>query len=470
MAGPRKPKARPSAPAPPAPTPAPSAPAATPSPWSGFHKLGPGERFRRVVDHARLSGEDAATLAVGRLDSELAGRLVENHVGLFPLPLGVAVGFVIDGTQHIVPMAVEESSVIAAASHGAKMAAGGGGFRTKVGAPVTIGQVEVRRVRDQPAARALVARRAREWMRSLDATIPTMVARGGGVRRITTRTVGAGSSARLVAHLHVDCRDAMGANLVNTLCETFAPMLVGALQAAGLGGQTGLRILSNLATDRIAVAQAAIPVAAVGGAEVARAIVEANRFAQLDPYRAATHNKGILNGIDPVAVATGNDWRAVEAGAHAYAARKGTYGPLTTYRLTRGVLHARLELPLSVGTVGGVTRLHPTAAVCLKLLGNPDAQRLAAIMASVGLAQNLSALRALATSGIQAGHMALHAHNVALAAGLTGADADRVAQQMRREGKVGATRARELASTTTVVPGRGPPRARGPNRNNAENR
>jgi hydroxymethylglutaryl-CoA reductase len=342
------------------------------------------------------------------LSHERAGRFIENSLGAFPLPLGVAVNFVVDGKPVVVPMAVEESSVVAAASHGAKMAAAGGGFRTEVMAPVTIGQVELRDVSDPARAGRAMARHRKAWIRKLNDTIPGMVERGGGVRGIEFRDLGKG---RVVLHLLVDTHDAMGANTVNSLCERLSP-----LAAEALGGRPGLRILSNLADRRLATACCTVPHGALGGKKVVRAIVEANEFALADPYRAATHNKGILNGIDPVLVATGNDWRAVEAGAHAWAARDGAYRALTAYRQDgKGDLEAKLTLPLSVGTVGGVTRLHPVAQVCLKVLGGPDSRRLAAICASVGLAQNLAALRALATEGIQRGHMELHASNLALA-------------------------------------------------------
>ena len=375
--------------------------------WSGFYKLRPAERLARVAKERGLAPAEHKALAdPGALGLELAGRFIENAVGSFALPLGFAVGFVIDGEDVVVPMAVEESSVVAAASNGAKMVAAGGGFRTTAMEPVTIGQVEVRAVRDPVAAAKVVKARAKEWMRELDAGIASMVARGGGVRAIVPRQVG---PSRLVVHLHVDTRDAMGANVVNGLCERVAPVI-----AAAVNGRVGLRILSNLADQRLATAKASIPVEAVGGKEVAKGIVEANRFALEDPYRAATHNKGILNGVDPVVIATGNDWRAVEAGAHAYAARDGAYKALTSYRVKEGVLECALTMPLSVGTVGGVTRLHPTAAACLKVLGSPDAQRLARIAVAVGLAQNLSALRALSAEGIQEGHMRLHKANLDL--------------------------------------------------------
>lgn len=384
----------------------------SPAPWSGFHKRPRAQRLALVARHAGLTAAEARTLgSAAGLGHTLAGSFIENAAGAFPLPLGLAVGFVIDGRDVVVPMAVEESSVVAAASHGAKMAAAGGGFATEAMPPVTIGQVEVRDVADPQAAARVVEAKAAGWTATANRAIASMVKRGGGVRAIVARPLA--KSRRLVVHVHVDTRDAMGANVVNSLCESLGPAI-----AKAAGGRLGLRILSNLATERIVRARCTVPASAVGGKEVVRAMVEANDFALADPYRAATHNKGILNGIDPVAIATGNDWRALEAGAHAYAALGGRYQALTRYSRTKsGDLEAELALPLSVGTVGGVTRLHPTAAVCLKVLGSPDASGLARILAAVGLAQNLSAVRALSAEGIQAGHMALHATNLALAKG-----------------------------------------------------
>jgi len=378
-------------------------------PGSGFHTLARFKRLQAVAQWANLEPKELGTLSqTSALPHTLSEQFVENSLGNFPLPLGLAVHFVVDGAPVVVPMAVEESSVIAAASHGAKLAAAGGGFTTKVMDPVTVGQVELRGVKDPAGAKRAVARRAKAWVAQLNATIPSMVARGGGVRRIEARAVGRG---RLVLHVHVDTRDAMGANTVNTLCEALAPMAAEALRAT-----PGLRILTNLADTRLATATCVVPAMALGGRSAVDAIVAANEFALADPYRAATHNKGILNGVDPVLVATGNDWRAVEAGAHAYAARNGRYTALTRYARTKaGDLAAELTMPLALGVVGGVTRLHPTAQVVLKVLGNPDARRLAAIAVSVGLAQNIAALRALAGEGIQRGHMRLHATNRALA-------------------------------------------------------
>ncbi|MGB0653038.1 MAG: hydroxymethylglutaryl-CoA reductase, degradative [Thermoplasmatota archaeon] len=408
------------------------------STWSGFHRLDLAGRRDRLKDLAGLLDEELAALVQTATVAQLE-PLIENVVATYVLPLGIAGHFVVDGESVAVPMVVEESSVVAAASHGAKLAAANGGFRTEIAPPITIGQVELRDVADQNAAQAAAAAAARGWVEQLNSSIPSMVTRGGGVRAIQARPIG---DDRLVLHLHVDCRDAMGANLVNSLCERLGP-----LAAEALGARLGLRILSNLADQRLATARCTIPAAALGGPDAVAAIVEANDFALLDPYRAATHNKGILNGIDPVVVATGNDWRAIEAGAHAYAARDGAYRALTRYRVNdEGDLEAELSLPLSLGTVGGVTRLHPTARAAMRLLGDPDSTRLAAIVASVGLAQNVAALKALAGEGIQRGHMSLHARNLALAAGLAGDAAAKVAERMVAEGNVSAGRARELAA------------------------
>ena len=369
--------------------------------WSGFHKRPLDDRLRLVAEHAGLDDDAVAVLrAPSALSDELAQSFIENAVGGFSVPLGFAVGFDIDGDDVVVPMAVEESSVVAAASHGAKLA---GRFTTAASEPITIGQIEVRGAKEDPDE--TLAAHGDTWIEQANALIPSMVARGGGVRGFQVRTLAPG---HVVVHIHVDCRDAMGANVVNTLCEALARDV-----AEALGGRPGLRILSNLADRRTASASFEAPLDRFGW-DVAEAIVAANDLARLDPYRAATHNKGIMNGIDPVLIATGNDWRAVEAGAHAWAARDGQYRGLTEYRIEDDRLIGRLELPLSVGTVGGVTGLHPTAQACLSVLGRPDARHLARICAAVGLAQNLSALRALATEGIQAGHMALHEANARL--------------------------------------------------------
>lgn len=373
--------------------------------WSGFHALSADERLRRVAAHAGLSRDDVAVLAAASgLPRERAEAFIENAVGAFPLPLGFAVHFVIDGAPVVVPMAIEESSVVAAASHGAKLAAAAGGFTTDAGPPVALGQVEVRcGDADADALLRHVQANAARTAGRLNAHIPGMVARGGGVTRVEAYRV----PGRVVVLLHVDVRDAMGANVVNTVCEAAPDAL--ALPT----GRVGLRILTNhLPAQRHATARCRVPFDALGGEAVAAAMVEAWAFSQVDVHRAATHNKGILNGVDAVLVATGNDWRAVEAGVHAYAAtRGGAYRGVGAYRVADGHLEASLEVPLAVGIVGGVTTLHPVAAACLKVLGVKHGTDLARIVAATGLAQNLAALRALADEGIQAGHMRLHASN-----------------------------------------------------------
>ncbi len=334
----------------------------------------------------------------------------------------------VNGHDYVVPMVVEEPSVVAAASNAAKMAREGGGFIAEMDAPLMVAQVQLVGVRDRRAAAERVLAAKSELLVLADRAIPGLVERGGGARDIEARLVGLDEDAMLVVHVIVDCRDAMGANLVNGVAERLAPRL-----AELAGGRIGLRILSNLCDRRCVRVHCHIPASALAteemaGTAVIDGIVNASRFAELDPYRAATHNKGIMNGVDAVTIATGNDWRAVEAGAHAFAARTGHYSPLATWRRAPGdVLVGRIELPMALGTVGGTLRVHPAARLSLRLLGVTNAQELAAIAASVGLASNLAALRALATDGIQRGHMALHARSVAVAAGAINEEVERVA-------------------------------------------
>ena len=338
------------------------------------------------------------------LSDALADRMVENCLGVFGMPLGVATNFLVDGEDVLLPMVTEEPSVIAAASNAARMVRAGGGFATTCDDSVTTAQVEILGAdgdapeRIEGAAATLVG--------MADATQPELVRLGGGVRELQVRRdVGAG---RLVVHLHVDCKDAMGANMVNTMAEAIAPRL-----EELSGGRTGLRILTNLADRRIAEARCAVPVSALARAEfsgdaVARGVEDAWRFAADDPYRAATHNKGIFNGIDALLIACGNDWRAVEAGGHAFAARDGSYAPLTTWSVNDGVLNGVLRMPMAVGVVGGAAKAHPVARRCLSLARVSTADKLARLAVAVGLASNLAALAALAGEGIQKGHMRLH--------------------------------------------------------------
>ena len=385
----------------------------------GFYRLEQEQRLAVARAAAGVEEGDPAMVAVdGKLDPKLLDSFVENVIGSFVLPLGIAVNFVVDDREVLVPMAVEESSVVAAASNMARLARNTGGFHTEVLEDLVIGQIQVLDVPDGAAAVAELRRHRDEIIAAANALDPALVAAGGGCRDIECRLFGpteTGAGTVLVVHLLVDPVDAMGANVVNTMCEELAADI-----AAWAGGRVGLRILSNLAARRRFKASCRIrsedlAVAGIEGGEVARRIVEAAHFAVYDPYRAATHNKGIMNGIDPIVVATGNDWRAVEAGAHAWAARDGQYRSLSVWQLLDdGDLYGELELPLQVGTIGGVTRLHPAARFSLRVLGVTKAQNLARVIVAVGLAQNLGALRALATEGIQKGHMRLHARNLEL--------------------------------------------------------
>jgi hydroxymethylglutaryl-CoA reductase len=407
----------------------------------GFYNLPLADRLPAV---SRALGQSNVSLPA--VSAELADRMVENAVGTFALPLGLGLNFVVNGREVIVPMAIEEPSVIAGASFMARLARDGGGFQADADAPEMIGQAQILDIPDLDAAqRALLE--AREGLLAEATQVDPMLARlGGGARGLEVRRFDASPAGpMLIVHLIYDVRDAMGANAVNTAVERLAPRF-----ESLTGGRVHLRILSNLADRRLVRARCCIPEASLAfesypGARVRRGVVEAWAMAAVDPYRAATHNKGIMNGIDAVLIATGNDWRAAEAGAHAYAARSGRYTSLSTWSEDeQGCLVGRLELPMAVGIVGGSTHAHPTARACLDLLHVETAAQLAEIAASVGLAQNLAALRALATEGIQRGHMGLHARQVAIAAGATGDRVERLARQLVAEGVVRIDRAREL--------------------------
>jgi hydroxymethylglutaryl-CoA reductase len=387
----------------------------------GFYKINVAERRALVSESTGVAADDiGSSLAGGGLDAETADKFVENVIGTYALPYGVALNVRISGRDYLVPMVVEEPSVVAAVSNAAKMARAGGGFDAAADPPLMISQVQLVAVADRRAAVDAIVERRLELLELADASIPGLVARGGGAREIEIRPLD--HPGMLVVHVLVDCRDAMGANLVNTVAEALGPRL-----AELSGGRAGLRILSNLSDRRLVRVSCSVPLDALStdeldGDEVADGIANASSFASLDPYRAATHNKGIMNGIDAVVIATGNDWRAVEAGAHAYAARSGRYAPLAVWSRDADHLTGRLELPMALGTVGGTLRVHPGARLSLRMLDVRSAGELAMVAASVGLASNLAALRALATEGIQRGHMALHARSVALAAGATGDD------------------------------------------------
>lgn len=412
---------------------------------TGFYRLPPTERRRRLQGLAGLPAEGFAAVDPGALTLDVADGMIENVVGVYGLPFAVAVNFTVDGADTLVPMVVEEPSVVAASSNAARMVRPHG-FRSVVSAPVMIGQIQVTDIADLDAAVAAVRAHSAELLADARRLVPRLAERGGGPIAIEVRPLCASGpdGGVLVAHLHVDCRDAMGANLVNTLCEALAN------QVADLaGGRPGLRILSNLTDGRTVTVRCSVDDAQLAsddatGAEVRAAIASASRFAELDPYRAATHNKGIMNGVDAVLVATGQDWRAVEAGAHAFAARTGVYRPLAVWRERAGGLSGELVMPMAVGTVGGALHVHPGARLALDLAGAHTADRLAAIAGAAGLATNLAALRALATEGIQRGHMALHARGLARAAGATGELIDRVASELAATGDVKADRAREV--------------------------
>ena len=418
---------------------------------TGFYRLGPTERRRKLLELAGVPAHEFAALDPGALTIDTADGMIENVVGVYGLPFAVAVNFTIDGADALVPMVVEEPSVVAAASNAARLARPDG-FTTQASRPVMIGQIQVTHVPDLELAAAALRGHAELLLADARRLVPRLAERGGGPLALEVRPLARSGpdGGVLVAHLHVDCRDAMGANLINTLCEALAGRV-----AEIAGGRPGLRILSNLTdgrtvTVRCAVDDALLAGDPVTGAEVRAAIAAASRFAELDPYRAATHNKGIMNGVDAVLVATGQDWRAVEAGAHAYAARSGAYRPLAVWRDIPGAagrpgrIEGELVMPMAVGTVGGALHVHPGARLALELAGAHTAERLAAIAGAAGLATNFAALRALATEGIQRGHMALHARGLARAAGATGELVDRVASELAATGDIKADRAREV--------------------------
>jgi hydroxymethylglutaryl-CoA reductase len=376
----------------------------------GFYRLPLASRRDELQGRAELSAEDLETLAQGGLDLTTADRLVENAVGVYGLPLGLGLNFRVNGVDHLVPMAVEEPSVIAAASNAARMVRAGGGFQAEADDPIMTAQVELVGAPDAARARARIEAESAAILALANAAVPRLCERGGGARSLEVRFAEEvpGLAPRIVVHVHIDCRDAMGANLVNTVAEAIASRL-----ATLAGGQAGLRILTNLADRRLVRVTAPVPVSALStaeldGARVAADVAAASRFAEDDPYRAATHNKGIMNGVDAVVIATGNDWRGVEAGAHAFAASSGRYRPLGTWTVEGELLVGRLIMPMAVGTVGGTLQVHRGAQLALRILGVRSARALGMIIGCVGLASNLAALRALATEGIQRGHMALH--------------------------------------------------------------
>ena len=408
---------------------------------SSFYKLSPKDRLQFVKEFADLTDEEVALLQkTGSLPLDLAERMIENVVGVIPIPLGIAVNFLINKRDYLIPMAIEEPSVVAAASYAAKMVRDGGGFYTSSTPPIMIGQIQVVGVKDPYAAKMRVIQAKEEILKKANDQDPVLLSVGGGAKDLDAKIIHTTHGPMLITELHVDCRDAMGANAVNTMAEAVAPMI-----ERITGGRVYLRIISNLATKRLARAWCVVSKEAVGGEEVVDGIVNAYAFAAVDPYRAATHNKGILNGTIAVIIATCNDHRAIEAGAHAYAARNGQYTTLSTWEKNEsGDLVGSIELPMAVGLIGGAVRTHPIAKIAVKILGVKTANEFAEVLAAVGLAQNLGALRALAHEGIQRGHMSLHARNIAVAAGATGELIDLVAEKMVKERKIRMDRAKEL--------------------------
>jgi hydroxymethylglutaryl-CoA reductase len=413
----------------------------------GFYNLTLEERRAQLALVGNLTTEELAALdGEAGLAPSQAEMMIENVVGVFGLPIGVALNFIVNGREVLVPMAVEEPSIVAGASFMARLARAGGGFTAQATSPEMIGQIQLLEVPDLPIARLALLEQKTALLAEADEIDPVLKRLGGGARDLEVRLIEQSPIGPfLVLHLIYDVRDAMGANAVNTACERLAPRV-----EAITGGRVHLRILSNLADRRLAQAHCTIPLAELGfgdfsAEKVRQGIIEAWAFAASDPYRAATHNKGIMNGIDPVLIATGNDWRAIEAGAHAYAARDGRYTSLSTWGIDNdGSLMGALEMPMAVGIVGGATKVNPAARAALKLMGVQSANQLAEIIVSVGLAQNLAALRALATEGIQRGHMSLHARQVAMAAGAEGEQIARLAQQLITENVVRVDRAEEI--------------------------
>ena len=413
----------------------------------GIRDMEPEARRALVARMAGLAAPSSEALSgAAVLGLDVANGMIENAIGTFELPLGVATNFIVNGRDYLVPMAVEEPSVVAAASYMARIARDGGGFQASSTAPIMRAQIQILRLSDPFGARArlLADRDALIEMANTKDTV--LVGLGGGCQDIEVHVFpDSPIGPMVVLHLLVDVRDAMGANTVNTMAEAVAPHV-----ERITGGHVRLRILSNLADKRIVTASVRVPsdaltTAKLDGSAVAQGIVEACALALIDPYRAATHNKGIMNGIDPVVVATGNDWRAIEAGAHAYAARSGRYTSLSRWEIAKdGALMGTLEMPMALGIVGGATRTHPAAQAALDLMAVSSAQELAEVTAAVGLAQNMAALRALATEGIQRGHMTLHARNIAITAGATGGDIDRVAKAIVAGGDVSVAQAKRL--------------------------
>jgi len=415
---------------------------------SGFKDFDHEEKVNKVKEFASLTEEEVALLQkTGSMDIETASRMIENVIGTFELPFGVATNFLIDEKDYFIPMVLEEPSVVAAASHAAKLARPAGGFKTNCDGPVMIGQIQVIGLEDYEKAKKYVIENKQEIISMANAKDPTLIRYGGGVKDVEARIIETPKGKMLIVHLIVNVSDAMGANIINTMTEHISPYI-----EKLTGGSVRLKIVSNLAVYRLARAKAvwtkeSLTKKGFDGEDIIERILDAYAFACGDEYRCTTHNKGIMNGVDAVTIATGNDFRAVESGAHAYASFKGNYKPLTHYeRDENSNLVGTIELPLAIGTVGGSTKSNNIAKIALKILGTKTSKELAGVFASVGLAQNFAALRALATEGIQKGHMRLHAKNIAITAGAKDDDVDLIAQKLINENNISVDRARKILS------------------------
>lgn len=410
------------------------------SSYSGFYKLSMEERLKEVAEFAKLTEEEKRILSdPGSVTEDVADHMVENVIGRFTLPLGAGINFTINEKDYIIPMVSEEPSVIAAASNGAKMARGNGGFFASYTGSIMISQIQITNLTNPKYAAILIEEHKNEIIQRCNDMDPTLVKLGGGVEDIETRIIDSLEGRMLIVHLKVNTLDAMGANAVNTMAESVAPYI-----EEITGGRVYLRILSNLAVHRLARSRVVIKKETFGE-EVIDSILQAYAFAEADPFRAATHNKGIMNGVIPVVLATGNDTRAIESGAHAYASITGRYLPLTTWeKNAEGDLVGTIEIPMALGLVGGATKIHPQAKVAVKMLGVESVEELAMVIASVGLAQNLAALRVLATEGVQRGHMSLHARNLAATVGAKDELLDKIVFQMIKDKNVRMEYAQEL--------------------------
>ncbi|TLX68724.1 MAG: hydroxymethylglutaryl-CoA reductase, degradative [Thaumarchaeota archaeon] len=402
-----------------------------------FYEMNHEERLSFIVSRTNLTKKEISTIVNQVLPFENIDRMIENAIGIFSLPLGIATNFVVNEKEYLVPMAIEEPSVIAAASHAAKLSKFFGGFKANASSSIMRGQIQITNLLDIKNSTRIISRNKDDLLRIANSRSKNVKA-----LHLKTRILNndIDNKKMLVAELYVDCKDSMGANTINSMCELVGPEIERMANCKVI-----LKVLSNYSTERIAISQATFKKQELGGPDIVDRILSAFSFAFSDPHRAVTHNKGIMNGIDAVSIATGQDFRAIEAAAHAYASRDGKYRTLTTFsKSPKGDLIGRIEIPLSVGIVGGISSVHPTAKMGLKILGAKSASELACVIASVGLAQNLAAIRALSTEGIQKGHMKLHAKNIAVAAGATGKLVEIVSETMYKQSNITLDSARTI--------------------------